>query len=242
MATILLEEPGADLMAYRIPTTIKEVRAQTAFPTLNGAAFLQAPPVLYAAGHLDLLHAPLRVAVVGTREPTDEGRRRAAKLGRQLAEAGVVVVSGLALGIDTAAQQGAIDGGGRTIAVLGTALDRATPVENAALQETVYERHLLLSQFAIGSPMHRSNFLARNRTMAMLSQASVIVEAGETSGTLNQARETMRLGHPLFIMRSTVEDPRLTWPKKFIADGAIVLNDTAQLLGELLGTRRAAAG
>lgn len=231
MPTALLDAPAnRRAMKYRPPTSITELPPDKAFGPLEAAALLQAPPVLYAAGDTALLQAVRRVAVVGTREPTDEGRRRAAKLSRQLAEANVVVVSGLAMGIDGAAHRAAIEGGGRTIAVLGTPLDKATPSENAELQETIYRDHLLVSQFVNGSLVRKTNFLARNRTMAMLSHASVIIEAGETSGTLHQARETMRLGHRLFIMKSTVENPKLTWPAEFLKSGAVVLTDVAQVL------------
>lgn len=190
---------------------------------------LHAPARLYVAGDLELLSRP-RVAVVGSRDASAAGARRARKIAAQLASAGVVVVSGLAKGIDTAAHEGAIAAGGRTIAVIGTGLDRAYPAAHAELQALVARDHLLVSQFPAGAQVHRSNFVARNRTMALLSHASVIVECGDTSGTLSQASEMQRLERPLFFMRSVLEVSGLTWPARFEAKGAIVLDDVAQIL------------
>jgi len=171
------------------------------------------------------------VSIVGTREATDVGWQRARRLGRELAEHSVVVVSGLAKGIDTAALTGAIDVGGRVIAVIGTPINQAYPIENAALQEKIYQEHLLISQFPLGERVFPSNFPKRNRVMAALSDASVIVEASDTSGTLHQAAECQRLGRWLFIMRSVAEDRRLKWPARFIGKPKVaVLASTAEIL------------
>jgi DNA processing protein len=216
---------------YRPPTDIAILAREDAFwPPLTGAALTRAPERLYAAGDVALLRAPLRVSIVGQRDASEEGCRRAAKLARLLAGAGAVVVSGLARGIDHAAHLGAIEAGGATIAVIGLPLDQCYPPEHARLQEQIYQGHLLVSQFASGVRTHPSFFPARNRTMAMLSHASVIVEAGDTSGSLSQAAETQRLGRPLFIMRNVVENKSLTWPRSFLDHGAIVLDDARQVL------------
>ena len=127
---------------------------------------------LWAVGDLGLLEAPSLVAVVGTRDPSPDALRRAGRLARELARAGSVVVSGLARGIDTAAHRGAIEAGGRTIAVLGTPLDQAWPPENAELQRLIMARHLALTQFPAGSTVHRSSFFRRNHTMALISDAT----------------------------------------------------------------------
>lgn len=171
------------------------------------------------------------IAVIGARKATDIGRRRARQLGRQLAQAGIVVVSGLAEGIDTEALTGAIEAGGRVVAVIGTPLDQAYPAKNRALQEAIYTDHLLVSQFAMGSRVFPSNFPARNRTMAALSDASVVIEASDTSGTLHQAAECQKLGRWLVIARNVVDDPDLTWPSKFIGKPkTTILESTNQLL------------
>jgi DNA processing protein len=185
---------------------------------------------VFYAGELDLLKRPA-VSIVGTRDVTEDGRQRARRLARELTQAGVVVVSGLARGIDTAAHLTAIEHGGFTAAVIGTPLDKAYPAENAELQETVYRDHLLLSPFPIGERVFPSNFPKRNRVMAALTDASVIVEASDTSGTLHQAAECQRLGRWLFIAKSVVDNRELTWPKKFIGkDHVAILATTADIL------------
>ena len=138
---------------------------------------------VFYAGNLDLLKGPA-VSIVGTRDGTEDGRQRARRLARELIQAGVVIVSGLARGIDTAAHVSVIEHGGFTAAVIGTPLDKAYPAENAELQETIYRDHLLLSPFPIGERVFPSNFPKRNRVMAALTDASVIVEASDTSGTI----------------------------------------------------------
>lgn len=185
---------------------------------------------VFAAGDTSLLNGHC-IAVIGARKASDLGRRRARQLGRQLAEAGVVVVSGLADGIDTEALTGAIEAGGRVIGVIGTPIDQAYPAKNKELQEVIYRDHLLISQFAAGDRVFPSNFPARNRTMAALSDASVVIEASDTSGTLHQAAECQRLGRWLVIARSVVENPELSWPAKFVGKPrTVVLESTAQLL------------
>lgn len=190
---------------------------------------------VFVAGDVSLLDRRC-IAVIGARKATDNGRRRARQLGRQLAEAGVVVVSGLAEGIDTEALTGAIDAGGKVVAVIGTPLDQAYPAKNKLLQEAIYTDHLLISQFPYGQRVFPSNFPARNRTMAVLSDASVVVEASDSSGTLHQAVECQRLGRWLVIAKSVVDNPDLTWPAKFInGPKTIILETTAQLLREVYG-------
>ncbi len=174
------------------------------------------------------------VSIVGTREISEEGIKRANRLSRELAANGVVVMSGLAKGVDSVAHRAAIDAGGRTAAVIGTPLDRAYPAENAELQTEIYTHHLLISPFGIGEEVYRSNFPTRNRVMALLSDATVIVEASDTSGTLHQAAECQKNGRWLFIMKSVAEDPRLSWPQKFLNQPrTMVLEQTDDILEAL---------
>jgi DNA processing protein len=188
---------------------------------------------VYYAGQIDFLKLPA-VSIVGTREVTDEGRLRARRLARELVEADVVVVSGLAKGVDAAAHQSAIDHGGRTVAVIGTPIDKAYPAENSELQQLIYRNHLLISPFPVGERVFPSNFPKRNRVMAAITDASVIVEASDTSGTLHQAAECQRLGRWLFIMRAVAEDRHLTWPRKFIGKPKVaILSSTAELLNAI---------
>jgi DNA processing protein len=116
--------------------------------------------------------------------------------------------------------------GGKTVAVLGTPLSQVYPPSNRGLQALIMEQHLAISQFPEGIPIRKSNFPRRNRTMALIADASVIVEAGNTSGALSQGWEALRLGRPLFVMRSVAEDPTLTWPEEMQSYGARVLEDS----------------
>jgi DNA processing protein len=155
------------------------------------------------------------IAIVGTRGVSPQGAARARKLARELSEEGMIVFSGLAKGVDTEALQSAIRTGGRVVAVIGTPLDKAYPAENKRLQEEIYREHLLVSQFESGRRVFPSYFPERNKLMAALSDGTAIIEAGETSGTLHQAAECVRLGRWLFVARSVMDDATLSWPKKF---------------------------
>jgi DNA processing protein len=219
---------------YIPPSAVVALGPSEAFDDVRVEEMLRLPPLLYTAGDAGLLRAAMRVAVVGSRGASEEGRRRAAKLGRQLAQAGAVTVSGLAEGIDVEAHLGAISAGGRTIAVIGTPLDKAYPAAHAELQMQIYRDHLLVSQFTAETRVFPSNFLARNKVMARIAHASVIVEAGETSGSLSQAREVLALGRPLFLMRSLLENSQIQWPQAFVKSGARVLDRTEQLLEAIL--------
>jgi len=185
---------------------------------------------IYYAGNAELLLLP-SVAIVGSREVSLDGLSRAYKLAKELAHADVVVASGLAKGVDTAAHLGAVQNGGRTMAVIGTPLEKAYPAANAPLQEEIYEHHLLVSPFAPGEPVFKGNFPKRNRVMALLSDATVIVEASDTSGSLHQAAECLRSNRWLFIMKAVAQDASLTWPAKFLGQPKVaVLSSTQQIL------------
>ena len=188
---------------------------------------------IYFAGDLSILSAPC-VSIVGTRDVSEAGRRRAEWLSARLAQAGVTVVSGLARGVDHAAHQAAIAAGGRTAAVIGTPLDKSYPIENAALQEQIYREHLLVSPFARGEVVYKANFPARNRVMAAISDATVIVEASDTSGTLHQAAECTRLNRWLFISQAIIDDPSVQWPAKFLGyKHAMALNRVSEILDRI---------
>lgn len=186
---------------------------------------------VWLAGDLDVLRQTA-VSVVGAREVSEEAAARARKMGRLLAEAGVTVVSGLAHGVDTHALTAAINAGGRVAAVIGTPINQAYPAANAGLHETIYRRHLLISQFAEGSRVFKTNFPARNRLMASLTLGTVIVEASDSSGTLHQAVECTRLKRWLFVLKSVVDDPFLKWPAQFRAtyDRFVVVESVEDIL------------
>jgi DNA processing protein len=192
---------------------------------LNDIERKNAPRVLYCNGDRDLLRVGPRVSIVGSRAATPEGLKRAAKLARVLVSHGAVIVSGLAEGVDTIAHRTALEASGRTIAVLGSPLDAPYPASNRVLYDRIVAGDLAVSQFPAGSPIQPKNFPMRNRTMALLSHATVIVEAAQKSGTLHQAWEALRLGRPLFILESVARDAHLTWPAEVQGYGAQVLSD-----------------
>jgi len=190
---------------------------------LNDVERKNAPPTIWSRGDLGLLSSRPRVSVIGARERTHLGLKRAGKLARLLTSRGAVVVSGLAAGVDTAALWGAIRAGGRTIGPLGNPLEVVLGGADTALRRAMEESHLVVSQVPSGNPVLRSNFPRRNRTMALLSHATVIVEAADSSGSLAQGWEALRLGRPLFLMKSIVDDERLKWPKEMLHYGARTL-------------------
>jgi DNA processing protein len=198
--------------------------------------------MLYFQGWWNLTELP-SVAVVGTRKPTPEGLRRARRLAQALVEDGRTVVSGLARGIDTAAHTAALEAGGRTIAVIGTPLGWSYPAENTELQARIASEFLLVSQVPVYRYSHRAPgtaswrlnrffFPERNLTMSALTDATVIVEASETSGTLIQARAAIHQGRKLFILDSCFQG-NLTWPERFLAQGAIRVRDYSDIQARL---------
>ncbi|MCG7525451.1 DNA-processing protein DprA [Streptomyces sp. OfavH-34-F] len=160
----------------------------------------QRPPFLFLRG--TAAEEDLRVAVVGTRQPTPEGVAHARAIAGGLAERGVTVVSGLAAGIDTAAHGTALAVGGRTVAVVGTGLRRVYPAQNARLQEEIAERGLLISQFWPDAAPSKASFPMRNAVMSGYSLATVVVEAAYRSGARMQARLALEHGRRVFLMRS----------------------------------------
>jgi DNA processing protein len=200
---------------------------------LNPLEQHHAPKWLFVTGHAEWLGERPRVSIVGSRRASPDGLKRAARLTRVLTAHSAIIVSGLAEGIDWSAHITAIEAGGRTIAVIGTALSVAYPTKHHALQERLMRDHLVVSQFPEGQPTSRRHFPMRNRTMALLSDASVIVEAGEGSGSLSQGWEALRLGRPLFLMASILERRELSWPKTMLDYGAMVLKDPSELLQRL---------
>lgn len=188
--------------------------------------------LLYFEGWWDLVNSPRSVSVVGTRNPSEEGLARTRRLVKSLLGDDFTIVSGLAAGVDTAAHTTAIENGGRTIAVLGTPLSRAYPAANAKLQREIARNHLLISQVPVKRYSAQKNpvannffFPERNITMSALTQATIIVEAGETSGTLVQARHALKQGRKVFILESNFLKPQLKWPHTFAERGAIRVAD-----------------
>jgi len=191
---------------------------------LNEIEKKYAPKELYISGSMRIPLPGPRVAIIGTRHPSEQGVKDAVEITRKLVEYGVIIVSGLARGIDTVVHKTAIEHGGKTIAVLGTPLNRVYPRENESLQELIMREHLAISQYPIGCVTKPKHFVLRNRTMALISDASIIIEAGETSGVISQGWETLRLGRPLFLWKLLV-DRNLDWVNDMMKYGALRLND-----------------
>jgi len=196
-----------------------------------------APSKLFLGGKGIPLPGP-RVAIVGSRKASSSGIVLAQEIASFLAKKSVVVVSGLAEGIDTAAHEAAIRQGGSTVAVLGTPLDEFYPARNGGLQKIIMRDHWAVSQFPVGYPTEPKNFVIRNRTMALISDASIIVEAGEMSGSLHQGWEALRLGRPLFISKVITDNVSLKWPKKMIEYGAVELTDYEEVIEVLPSSER----
>lgn len=190
--------------------------------------------LLYFQGLWELVETP-SVAIVGTRRPSPAGIEQADALARDLVGHGFTIVSGLAAGIDTAAHRAALAAGGRTIAVIGTPLSETYPAQNQPLQAALARDHLVISQVPVlryDRQTWRENrlfFPARNVTMSALTSATVIVEAGEGSGTLTQARAALRQGRRLFILDACFDRAGLTWPAEFARRGAIRVAGFAQI-------------
>ena len=198
---------------------------------LNDVEDKNAPTVVHTIGPMGIPVPEPRVSIIGSRRCPASGLDVARAMSRALTEAGATVVSGLAAGVDAAAHRGAIDAGGRTVAVIATPLDRSYPAANAGLQAEIARGHLVVSQFAAGSPVTRSNFVRRNRTMALLSDATVIAGAASgSSGTRHQGWESIRLGRPLFIHQSVMSGPSEVWAKEMLEYGATLVDDPAPVI------------
>lgn len=149
-----------------------------------------------------------------------------------------MIISGLADGIDAAAHSAAIQSGGITVAVLGNPLDKFYPAKNNDLQRKIMTEHWAVSQFPVGYQTEPKSFVIRNRTMALICDASIIVEAGESSGSLHQGWEALRMGRPLFIWKGITADSSLKWPQKMVDYGAVILDTAEDIIDFLPSTNR----
>jgi DNA processing protein len=191
------------------------------------------PPVLYVRGVLHAADASPAVALVGSRSATPAGRALARGMARELARGGVVVVSGLARGIDGEAHQGALDGGGRTVAVLGCGLDRVYPPEHAPLAQAVERHGALVSEFPLGTPPLPQHFPRRNRVIAGWSRAVVVVEAARRSGALNTARTALDEGREVMAVPGRPGEPQAEGTNQLIRDGAVLVRHAQDVADEL---------
>jgi len=196
----------------------------------------QPPPVLYLRGDL-LPEDTWSVAIVGTRRVTPYGRQVTEEIASFLAAHGITVVSGLARGVDGLAHTAALKAGGRTLAILGSGVDKIYPPENRALAERIFEHGAILSDYAPGTPPEASNFPPRNRIISGLSMAVVVIEAGETSGALITAEFAAEQGREVFSVPGNILAPQSKGTNKLIQQGAFPLLRASDILQTLNLTR-----
>ena len=190
------------------------------------------PALLYLRGRRELL-ARTGLAVVGSRNATPQGAGNAEQFARAFSSAGLTIVSGLALGIDAAAHRGGLDGAGSTIAVLGTGADILYPQRNRALGERIAREGLIVSEFALGTPPHASNFPRRNRVISGLARGCLVVEAALASGSLITARFAAEQGRDVFAIPGSIHSPHSKGCHALIKQGAKLVESAQDLLQEL---------
>ncbi|HOG16808.1 MAG TPA: DNA-processing protein DprA [Syntrophales bacterium] len=213
-------EAGITLLCSGDPSFPQELRS-----------IYDCPPLLYVKGSLPVDEA--RIAVVGSRRASPYGRYATQKLCRELALKGVVVVSGLARGIDTAAHEGALSGRGRTIAVLGCGIDVIYPPENGRLYPAVAGNGALVSEYPLGTEPLAKHFPARNRIISGLSLGVVVVEAGEKSGSLITVRYALEQGREVFAVPGAIDAAGSRGTHRLIKDGAKLVEDVEDILEEI---------
>jgi DNA processing protein len=198
------------------------------------------PLLLYVVGqtaHLHQLHAQHAIAIVGSRNPTPQGRLNAREFARSMASSGLTVVSGLALGIDGAAHEGALQGAAAgqlaTIAVVGTGLDRVYPKQHLALAHSIAAQGLILSEYPLGTPPLNANFPKRNRLISGLSQATLVVEAALQSGSLITAKQALEQGRDVFAIPGSIHSPQSKGCHALIKQGAKLVESAQDVLEEL---------
>lgn len=199
-----------------------------------------APPVLYAKGHTDLLKYPATLSVVGSRNASVAGRKIASRIAYDLTNADVLVISGMARGIDSAAHKGALyaqNTKGPTIAVLGTGIDVCYPEENIELYEQIADQGLLISEFRLGEKANISNFPRRNRIVAGLSLGTLVVEASLNSGSLITARLALEQGKDIFAVPASPFENKAAGCNKLIKEGAVLTENADDILQTLALTQ-----
>ncbi len=258
-SAVTLRQLGSDRLADALQTEPESLAAQlaTTLEWLNGAdnrRVVTLGDTAYPAGLLDIEDPPsmlymlgaqdspaqaaikngaLCLAIVGSRNPTPQGEANARQFAKVFAQAGLCVVSGLALGVDGAAHDGALLGGGTTIAVVGTGLDRVYPKQHLELAHRIAEQGLIISEFPIGTPPLMSNFPKRNRIISGLSQGTLVVEAALKSGSLITARLAAEQGKEVFAIPGSIHSPQSRGCHALIKQGAKLVESAQDVLEEL---------
>lgn len=239
VARALLAPPSAETQALIDRTLEWATQPGNHVLTLADTAYPKAlldipdPPVmLYAKGRIELL-AFASIAVVGSRNATAQGVSNAEKFSQVLSEAGLTIVSGMALGIDTAAHQGALRGPGSTVAVIGTGADIVYPARNHSLAHSIAENGCILSEYTLGTPAIPSNFPRRNRIISGLSKGVLVVEAAAQSGSLITARMAGEQGRDVFAIPGSIHSPLAKGCHLLIKQGAKLVDSAQDILEEI---------
>jgi DNA processing protein len=190
------------------------------------------PPLIYVKGRRDLLNQPA-IAIVGSRNATAQGKLTAESFATALGNAGLCVLSGLALGIDAAAHRGGLAGLASTIAVVGTGLDKVYPARNRDLAHTIAGKGAIISEFPLGTPPLAANFPRRNRVISGMARGCLVVEAALSSGSLITARISNELGKDVFAIPGSIHSTLSKGCHLLIKQGAKLVDDAADILGEL---------
>jgi len=190
------------------------------------------PPLLYASGNIDLLNNP-QIAIVGSRNCSPGGAKTAFDFAAYLSGSGLTITSGMASGIDAKAHLGALAATGRTIAVMGTGLDRIYPATNKQLAYNIHEHGLLLSEFPLCTGPRKENFPRRNRIISGLSLATLVVEATKRSGSLITAQQAIEQGREVFAIPGSIHNPQARGCHKLIREGARLVEQASDIIDEL---------
>lgn len=207
----------------------------------NLRAAEDAPPVIYVRGQITCLQQPLSLSIVGARNASLNGRKLASQISCELTSQGVMIVSGMARGIDTAAHKGAmfaLNRTGSTVAVLGTGIDIAYPAENQKLCEQIAGQGAVISEFPLGTEPSAGNFPRRNRIVSALTDGTLVVEASLHSGSLITARLALEQGRDVFAVPGFPTDERSAGPNKLIKDGAFLVENAEDILNVLSADTR----
>lgn len=201
------------------------------YPTLL-KQIASVPPLLFVKGQLPVLKLP-QVAMVGSRYPTASGSQQAYDFAQGLTDAGLVITSGLAKGIDALAHQGALDAKGKTIAVLGTGIDKIYPKSHARLADSIIEQGAIISEFALGAPAMKGHFPRRNRIVSGMSLGVLVIEATLKSGSLITARQALEQNREIMAVPGAIHNPQKAGCHYLIRQGAKLIEQPEQVLEEL---------
>ncbi len=237
------EAIAGHITGYQVPDTVyknidlcrqKNIRVVTltdpVYPRLL-SELPDPPPYLYVLGALEPDAAC--ISIVGSRNPTGYGRSMARRLGRELAEYGLLIVSGMARGIDTEAHQGALEAGGKTVAVLGSGLARIYPRENKALAENIVDNGAVVSEFPIFAEPQAHHFPMRNRIISGMAVGTIVVEAARKSGSLITARLAAEQGREVFAVPGSIQSFKSTGTHGLLKQGARLIENAADVLPEI---------